>query len=262
MNATQVVASGIVAAAIGLAPTIAAAQGFYMTAFGGFASADIDEPAYDLSYVPVLQSRGQLVFTDGTDNIFYDVTASNYVSGGGFDDSSVGWGLNVGYEFNPYVALEVGYVDLGKYRQEGGSLLANYSTTATPLPPAFPAAFAVPADVSARIISSGPTLAVAGKFPFGPGFSVYGRAGVYFADTRVRLKYMGTAAAFDPDELIEVPVEFKAATQEIFAGIGAGWDFSEEFGLRFDAQYFLNVGDEDRTGETDVLLITLGIAFR
>jgi OOP family OmpA-OmpF porin len=262
MNAKQVVASGIVAAAMGLAPTIAAAQGFYMTAFGGITSADIDERAYDASYVPVLESRGQLVFTDGTDNYYYDATASNYASGGGFDDSGIGWGLNVGYEFNPYVALEVGYVDLGKYRQEGGSVLATYTTQAAALPAGLPAAFAVPADVSARIISSGPTLAVAGKFPFGPGFSVYGRAGVYFADTRVRLKYIGTAAAFDPDQLVELPVEFKAGTQEIFVGLGAGWDFSEEFGLRFDAQYFLNVGDDDRTGETDVLLITLGVAFR
>ena len=166
-----------------------------------------DERAFDASYGPVLQSRGQLVFTDGTNDFVFSATPTNYVSGS-VDDSGFGWGLNVGYEFNRFVALEVGYVDLGKYRQEGGSIVANYSTEALALPPELPAAFGVPAEVSARIVSAGPTLAVVGKFPFGPGFSVYGRGGMYFADTRVRLKYSGTAAAFNPDQFIELPVEF------------------------------------------------------
>lgn len=256
MNARQVVASGIVAATLGLVPTIAAAQGFYMTAFGGMTSADIDEAAFDGSYGPVLQSRGQLVFNDGTDDhLFSATTTSNYVSGS-LDDSGFGWGLQVGYEFNPYVALEFGYVDLGKYRQEGGSILANYTSESDPF------FFTLPAAVSARIVSSGPTLAVVGKFPFGAGFSVHGRGGIYFADTRVRLKYIGTATEFVPDQTIEVPIEFKAGTQELFAGLGAGWDFSEDFGLRADFQYFLNVGDDERTGETDIVFLSLGVTFR
>lgn len=255
MKAKRVVASGVVAALIGLAPTLASAEGFYLTAFGGITSADIDEGAFDASYGPVLQQRGQLTISDGTDDHVFSPAASNYQSGS-VDDSGIGWGLQVGYEFNPYVALEVGYVDLGKYRQEGGSILATYTSETDPT------VFDVPADVSARIVSAGPTLAVVGKFPFGSGFSVYGRGGVYFADTRARLKYMGVADEFSPDQVLELPLEFKASTQELFLGLGAGWDFSEDFGLRLDFQMFMDVGDEDRTGESDLGLFSVGVTFR
>jgi hypothetical protein len=145
---------------------------------------------------------------------------------------------------------------LGKARQEGGGLLARYTSETDPL------IFDVVTDVSARVVSSGPTLAVVGKFPFGAGFSAHGRAGLYFADTRVRLKYSGIIDEASPDLPVETPVEFKASTQELFIGLGGGWDFAEDFGLRLEVQRFFDVGDEDRTGEADATLLTVGVLFR
>jgi OOP family OmpA-OmpF porin len=256
MNAKQIVATGVVATMLGLGPTVASAEdGFYFSVFGGLSSIDIDEGALDASYGPVLTDRGQIVLNDGTDDHVFTGTASNY-SSGSVDDSGIGWGVQVGYEFNPYVALEVGYVDLGKARQEGGSLLASYTTETDPF------TFDVLTDVSTRVVSAGPTLAVVGKFPFGAGFSAHGRAGIYFADTRVRLKYSGTIDELSPSLPVETPVEFKAGTQELFIGLGAGWDFAEDFGLRLEVQRFFDVGDEDRTGEADATLLTLGVSFR
>jgi OOP family OmpA-OmpF porin len=256
MNAKQIVATGIVATMLGLGPTIASAEGFYLTGFGGISSLDVDKGSFDASYIPVLDNNVSVVLTDATDDDHtFTAVGRNYRSGS-VDDSSIGWGLQVGYEFNPYVAMEIGYVDLGKARQEGGSLVARFSSE-TALD-----TFDVNASTSARVVSSGPTLAVVGKFPFGAGFSVYGRGGLLFADTRVRLKYIGTIELTTPDTQLEAPVEFKASTQELFAGLGAGWDFSEDFGLRVDLQHFLNVGDSDRTGESDATLLSLGVTFR
>ena len=257
MNAKQVIAMGIAAATLGLGPTMANAEGFYLSAFGGLSNLDIDKGAFDASYAPVLRNNipPQIVLDANDDEHEFVATGSGYRSGS-IDDSGIGWGLQVGYEFNNYVALEIGYVDLGKARQEGGSLLATWASET--LAGTFDANLAV----SGRVVSAGPTLAVVGKFPFGAGFSAHARAGIYFADTRVRLKYMGFIDDFSPDVRVEDPAEFKAGTQELFLGTGAGWDINEDFGLRIEIQRFFDVGDEDRTGESDATLFTLGVVFR
>lgn len=260
MNSKQVIAAGIAAAVLGLGPTVASAEGFYFSVFGGLTNLDIDDDAFDAAYGPVLRNNipPQIVTTGVPPNQVnhqFTATSSNYVSGD-IDDTSTGWGLQVGYEFNNWVGVEIGYVDLGKVREEGGSLLATW--TSETLAGQFDATL----DVSARVVSAGPTIAVVGKFPFGAGFSMHGRAGIYFADTRVRLKYTGTIDEFAPDRQVEEPAEFKAGTQELFLGLGGGWDFSEDFGLRVDLQRFFDVGDEDRTGEADSSMLSVGILFR
>lgn len=255
MNAKHSMAVGVAAALLGFGPTIASAEGFYLSAFGGLSTIDLDQNAFDASYGPILQDRVGFILDDGTDEHEFRGTASGYVPGS-IDDSGIGWGLQIGYEFNPYVALEIGYVDLGKARQEGGSIVGTFASETT----AF--TFNSTMGVSARVVSAGPTIAVQGKFPFGPGFSVHGKGGIYFADTRVRMKYIGVIDELSPDLPFEAPVEFKAGTQELFAGIGGGWDFSEDFGMRIEYQYFLDVGDEDRTGEADAQLLSFGIVFR
>lgn len=68
----------------------------------------------------------------------------------GLDTSKMGGKLYGGYEFSPYFGMELGYVDLGKFDYDGGSVKAN-----------------------------GVFLDAVGKFPFAPNWSGLARAGVF-----------------------------------------------------------------------------------
>ena len=109
--------------------------------------------------------------------------------------------------------------------------------------------------VHGRFLSSGPTLAVLGTIPLGSRFEIYGRGGLYFADTRFRLKVQFSDGS-------EGQIEWKAGTQEFFGGLGGAWNINEDYSLRAEVSYFMDVGDDDRTGEASITTLAVGIAFR
>lgn len=159
------------------------------------------------------------------------------------DDSDIGWGLQVGYRFNRYIAAEIGYVDLGEALYE--AILSVDDGTET-----------FPVEVSSRVVSSGPTAAVLGILPVGERFDVHAKAGLYFADTRFR----GRVRDVDFDENL-LHDEAHGGEREVFLGLGGAWNISNSYSLRFEYQRFLDVGDDD-TAETDVDLISLSVLFR
>lgn len=225
MNAKQVVASGIVAAMLGFGPAVASADP-YFSVFLGKGTTDI--------------SRSDL------NDLASDVT----IAGGGTQPSGTSdlndmdsiWGAQIGYRFNRWVAAEVGYVDLGK-----SSYVANLVSNFGIGNEAY--------QIRGRFISSGPTVAVLGMVPLGERFELYGRGGLYFADTRFRLKI--ELSGIDP-----ISAEEKAGTQEFFGGLGAAWNINDDFGLRVEATHFVDVGDDDRTGEASVTMVGIGVLFR
>jgi hypothetical protein len=168
------------------------------------------------------------------------------------NDSDSIWGAQIGYRFNRWVAAEIGYVDLGK-----ANYVADLNSTFT-----FPDAIFPPAQypdgnynyqARGKFTSSGPTAAVLGIFSIGERFDIYGRGGIYFADTRLRLRL---------DVASYISAEEKAGTQELFGGLGFQWNINEDFGVRAEGTYFLDVGDDDRTTEASIVILGLGIVFR
>jgi OmpA-OmpF porin, OOP family len=229
MNAKQIIATGIVTAMLGLGPTVASAQeGPYFGLFWGKGRTDVDKSDLDAIAVNLATGAG----------------GTNTAGASSLNDTDSVWGAQVGYRFNRFVAAEIGYVDLGKtnYTSE---LDANFGTPVL-----------VGFDVDQRLLSSGPTVAALGMFPIGQRFDVYGRAGIYFADTRYRIKVQFVG---DPEIISS---EEKAGTQEFFGGFGFAWNINESYALRTELTYFNDVGDDDRTGETSSTLITLGVQFR
>jgi OOP family OmpA-OmpF porin len=224
MNAKQAVCSGIVAAVLGFGPTVASADPYFALFFG---TGQIDLSQSDLNRVAANRTA-QLGGTAPTGR-------------SDLDDMDKVWGVQIGYRFNRWVAAEVGYVDLGR---------ANYVADLTSDFGTGPFDY----QVRGRFISSGPTLAVVPTIPLGERFELYGRAGIYFADTRFRVR-TETPAELDS-------VEAKAGTQDLFGGLGFAWNINDSYALRVEGAYFLNVGDDDRTGETDVAMIAIGLAFR
>jgi hypothetical protein len=225
MNAKQVVASGIVAAMLGFGPTVASADPYFALFFGK-GSLDISRSELNqLSVDLTVNALGGTAPTGSSD----------------LNDMDSVWGAQIGYRFNRWVAAEVGYVDLGK---------ANYVANLTSDFGAGPEQY----QSRGRFISSGPTVAVLGMIPLGERFDIYGRGGVYFADTRFRVRFEffdGFASA-----------EEKAGTQEFFGGLGFAWNIGEDYALRLEGTHFLDVGDDDRTGEVSVTMLAVGLAFR
>lgn len=132
-----------------------------------------------------------------------------------------------GYRFTRNVAVEVAYVDLGKYRASGS-------------------VFAVPFDVNTEL--TGVTVQAVGIVPFGNEFSLMGRVGAIFWD----LKDSGTAGPFSAgssDRGVDVAL-----------GVGAQYKFTPNFGVRADFDYYPNLGNSN-TGEDTVTAVSIGVVF-
>ena len=228
MKLKQVMATGIVTTVLGLAPMIASAEeGAYFGAFLGKGSVDISSSDLDKLAVSITQRAGGST-PSGTSDL---------------NDMDSIWGVQIGYRFNRWVAAEVGYVDLGKSNYKA-DLVATFGGVAESY------------DVRGRYISSGPTIAVLANLPIKDLFDIYARGGVYFADTRLRMQLDFANNARDQS------MENKAGTQELFGGLGFAWNINADYAVRAEVSYFLDVGDDDRTGEASVTTLGFGFVFR
>ena len=224
MNARHVVASGIVAAVLGFGPAIASADP-YFSLFYGKGVTDISRSDLNQLAIDRTVALGGTLPSGSSD----------------LNDMDSIWGAQVGFRFNNWVAAEVGYVDLGKANYVA-NLTSNFG------------AGDVEYQARGRFISAGPTVAVLGMIPLGERFDIYGRGGIYFADTRFRVRF-----AFANETR---SMEQKAGTQEFFGGLGFAWNINEDYGVRAEATYFIDVGDDDRTGEAGIGMFAIGVLFR
>jgi len=162
-------------------------------------------------------------------------------NGSTLDKTDTSWSPTVGYRFSPSFALEASYLDLGKaqYRADGGV--------------DFGAGF-VATKIRAKIESHGPILAALGILPFNDRWEGYVRAGVFFADTRIKV----TISSFGAGTSQEV----SGSSQDFFAGLGLVYNATSNCSLRLDWQRLKNVGDKDKTGEGDIDNLTFGFVLK
>lgn len=227
----------LLAAAVAMFATNAASaaeeQGLYFGLFAGMSSVDTQGSREDRDEAVALPIA-QALISDG-----FGVSSIE----SSLDDSDLGWGLEVGYRFNRYLAAEVGWVDLGEALYEAILTVDDGIET-------------FPVEVSSRFVTSGPTAALVGMLPLSERFDVHAKAGLYFADTRFR----GRVRDVEFDENL-LHSEVDAGEQEFVLGLGGAWNINDSYSLRFEYQRFLDVGDDDTT-ETDVDLISLSVLFR
>jgi OmpA-OmpF porin, OOP family len=244
MTRQQRVRAVLVAAGLGLAATGGAAAqdngGAYFLVQGGATSYDLSRSDIDQS----LLDEAAAAFNTPTTRLNAAAVAST------LDDSDTGWGVQVGYRFNRYVAAEFGYVDLGNVVYAG-----QLQATVVPLPAATPAVTTT-IDTDRRVESAGPTASVLGMFPLNERFDIHGRAGIYFGDTRVRNRSVvpGVPAS-------AVSFEVSDSSRDFFAGIGGAWNINNSYSVRVEYIRYLDVGD-DRTGEADIDFINVSMLFR
>lgn len=156
-------------------------------------------------------SIGQSDVQDGCDGL-------SGVAGISCDDSDSAWKIFGGYRLNPNLAVELGYTDLGEISASG---------------------FGV--NVSAE--SSAWELVGVGSFPINNQFSIYGKLGMYRAETDGRSN-VGVAA----DE----------SNTGLTFGFGVAYNFTRAVAVRAEWQKYSDVGGGN-VGESDVDVMSVGL---
>jgi len=149
------------------------------------------------------------------------------------DNNSIGYKLFGGYQFNNYLALEGGWFDLGRF---------NFRSTSTP-------AGTLNGDMKFRGVNMDALL----RFPISDQFSLFGRGGVTYAQTRD--SFTSTGAIVLPAN----PTPNKWAWNPKY-GVGLEYDVTPSFGIRAEAERY-RVNDAVG-GNGNVDLFSLGIIYR
>lgn len=144
------------------------------------------------------------------------------------EDSDTAWRIFAGYQFNQNFAVELGYHNLGEISA------------------------AQPGIGSERAEATAWEIVAVGSWPVTPQFSVYGKAGLYRAETEGSFDLtpigLGTGSA---DE----------SNNDITFGFGVRYDATRNLGVRLEWQRYSDVGGGD-IGESDIDVLSVGVMFR
>jgi len=147
-------------------------------------------------------------------------------SGASCDDTDTAFRVFGGYQFNKHFGAELGYADLGKL------------TVSSP---------GVSADLKATVWD----LMAVGTLPIADKFNIYGKLGMYRADT----KLSGSVAGFGSGSASD-------NNTDITYAIGAGYDFSKNLGVRAEWQRYSKVGSDNTGGDGDIDVYGIAVVYR
>ena len=99
-------------------------------------------------------------------------------------------------------------------------------------------------------IGQGLHLAAVANLPLANRFSVFGRLGAYNLRTEMKVTVAGISSSES------------ARNTGVLLGLGAGYDFTGNVGMRVEWEKFNKVGDKDKTGQGDVGLLSVGLVYR
>lgn len=211
----------------------AAELGFYVGGSYGNGSKTVDKATYDQFALTVYDAYGFV--SDG-----------NVVSS--IDKENPGYGFVAGYRLNTHLAVEGGYMDLGKFRYQaisgGGFINSDDPTVLNP----------GVLNQSANSKTAGFALSALGILPLNYRWELYARAGVLFASNELTLFLIDDLGRSDKARLT-------GSSTDLLAGAGAGFTFAEIYTLRAEYQRVFDAGD-DTVGEGDQDLATVGVTVR
>ncbi len=148
------------------------------------------------------------------------------------DSKDTAYKLQLGYQFNPYFAVEGGYVDLGK---------ANYSASYTQ------------GTASGNLKVTGWNIAAVGIYPLSDAFSMFGKLGVI--DAKVEGSGSGTGLAGD------IGITANSTKWRANYGLGLTYNATRNLGVRLEWERFDKVGETDKTTQFNADLISVGLQF-
>jgi OOP family OmpA-OmpF porin len=156
------------------------------------------------------------------------------------DETDTGWKLYGGYQFNKNIALELTYADLGKF---------NTFTTFTGV-----ARGSGTGDIKLQNNWSGDVL---GILPFGNGFSVFGRLGLLYSET----KTSATATRTAPLPVVTVGLSQSDNEWSYKFGLGVGYEFTPQFGIRGEWERYRVSDGAGGTADADLWSVSVRYKF-
>jgi OOP family OmpA-OmpF porin len=179
-----------------------------------------------------------------------DVSASDYdaaLAGKGYttsssiDDSDTGWKLFGGYELTRNWAVEGAYVDLGE-------VTSSTLVSSPPLPTAVEQQQFVDDAAPVHPYSvDGFSLVGKGTWPVNDRFSVFAKLGIFIWEADILVRCVGCATQVSsPDD---------ESGTDWTGGVGAGYDFSDDLGIRFEYERFA-------TDRDDVDFLSASVLYR
>jgi len=142
------------------------------------------------------------------------------------------WRLQAGYRFNPYVAVEAGYIDFGKATYD-----ANYA-----------------GGTAHGTLKAGGFDAVALlSLPVNDQFSIFGKAGVVAAKAKSRLSAGAPASGASSS--------VSNSVVRPLLGIGTNYKLTDNVDLRLDYDHVSGLGKSRKTGKMDVNMVSLGVSY-
>jgi OOP family OmpA-OmpF porin len=150
------------------------------------------------------------------------------------DKSATSLKLFGGYQFNPNFALEGGYVNLGKF---------DYNSAISS-----PAADTVNGHLGVMGIDA----AAVGMLPLNEQWSVFGKAGAFYAKTTLDASSGGAVNVNEASHWGTSPL----------LGAGVSYDITRKVALRAEWDRYFRVGDTDTTGRGDIDQLTAGVVYR
>ncbi len=250
----------IIAAAVMVATSAAAAErsGFYV---GG----DVGGSDWDIT------SKDSRIFTDAiSDYVFSDPAVTSVSATDKYSNSDVTYSLFVGYQFVPWLAAELAWLDLGSsnIKTNGTYDLAHIS----PLP-VDDTTTGVGGYFSSnpKVQSAGGAISLLPMWPISHSWDLYGRIGYYFGSDKLKGKFY----AQDLDQYGD-PIPDSAGgvyttgynhttdTSSFLWGVGVQWTLAERVSLRAEYGQVLGVDVKGPSGTSspDVTRYTLGVAYR
>lgn len=179
---------------------------------GWYAGVDLGQSKYD-----VMQPNVTALSQDLAEQGFPNTSSES--------DTATAYGVDVGYQFFRYLAVEGGYTDFG-------SSTGDVSITLTP-----------PGNAHINIHAKGETLFAVGILPVSDSFSFFGKLGLlaYSQDFTGSVSVAGVGSQ-------TVPKSSDSGTTSGI-GVGANFDINDRFGLRLGFTRFHSVGNANNTGE-------------
>lgn len=218
-----------IAAVLAVLPAAAQPPGFYGTLSGG-------------------QSRTSRDLVHNRESTI--VNATNLQTE--FDAKDNAWKIGGGYRFNPILAIEVNYADLGRH------------STVTTMLAGDPAAFASMA-IDRKITGFGGDVVLSA--PLAPRFSLYGRAGAFRSKLEAGAQLAGNIVFTNgpSDETRRTATRNETVLRY---GVGAAWELWRNGALHIEWERYARIGKafaiggSGTTGEADTDAAWIGITQR
>lgn len=142
------------------------------------------------------------------------------------------WRLQGGYRFNPYLAVEAGYIDFGKAKYQ-----ASYTG----------------GSAQGSLKAGGFDVVALASLPVNDSFSIFGKAGMVAAKVKSNLVAgaPATAASGNASENVVRPL----------LGVGARYKLTDNVDLRADYDHVSGLGTSSKTGKMDSNMVSFGAVY-